>query len=136
MNDKKNESYEDSSIVSSKIDQQNERTDTSNVSQSRSPPVQSNSSSGKRNRRWQNNEDFNERQKVTQQNNAEDELRMIAERSTPPTESTIQSNDIPQPPIVIQTETNVTKSKWDDDDDDDDEMTNDSINKNATPSES
>ncbi|CAF3810877.1 unnamed protein product, partial [Adineta steineri] len=114
-----------------KTDQQN------NSSSSTTDP-----SSIKRRNRWENEEAFNERQTAAQHVSLEDELRLISQTNEIQSETTTQSNDIPQP-IVTEVP---SKSKWDDDDDDNDsrsdnkqqeeEMIVNSVQQNQIPSES
>ena len=74
-------------------------------------------SSAKRRKRWENEDEFNERQSLAQaaqHTSLEDELRMIAQTSAAQLEPSDHHVNIPQPP---QIQTNNTKSKWDDEDD-------------------
>ncbi len=75
------------------------------------------SSSTKRRKRWENEEEFNERQslaQVAQHASLEDELRMIAQTSAAQLEPLDHYANIPQ---QAHGQTTVSKSKWDDEDD-------------------
>ncbi|CAF4792145.1 unnamed protein product, partial [Rotaria sp. Silwood1] len=73
-------------------------------------------SSTKRRKRWENEEEFNERQSIeqaAQQASLEEELRMIAQSSAVQLEPSNQFVNIPEEP---QISTIASKSKWDDED--------------------
>jgi len=75
------------------------------------------SSSTKRRKRWENEEEFNERQSLAQaaqHASLEEELRMIAQTSAAQLEPSDHYANIPQ---QSQGQTTVSKSKWDDEDD-------------------
>jgi hypothetical protein len=72
------------------------------------------SSSTKRRKRWENEEEFNERQSLAQaaqHASLEDELRMIAQTSAAQLEPSDHYANIPQ---QSQGQTSASKSKWDD----------------------
>ncbi len=76
------------------------------------------SSSTKRRKRWENEEEFNERQSLeqaAQHTSLEDELRMIAQTSASQLEPLNQLGNIPQQSQASATV--VSKSKWDDEED-------------------
>ncbi|CAF4392469.1 unnamed protein product, partial [Rotaria magnacalcarata] len=79
--------------------------------------VGSKPSSTKRRKRWENDEEFNERQSIaqaTQHASLEEELRMIAQTSAVQLEPSSYFVNIPQ---ESQISTTVSKSKWDDEED-------------------
>ena len=69
--------------------------------------------STRRRKRWENEEEFNERQLLAQHANLEEELRMIAQTSATQLEPPDHFVDIPQPSQILTT---ISKSKWDDED--------------------
>jgi hypothetical protein len=75
------------------------------------------STSTKRRKRWENEEEFNERQSLAQaaqHASLEDELRMISQTSAAQLEPSDHFANIPQ---QSQIQTTASKSKWDDEDD-------------------
>jgi hypothetical protein len=81
------------------------------------PPPPPPPPSTKRCKRWENEEEFNERQSLAQaaqHTSLEDELRMIAQTSAAQLEPLNHHVNIPQP---SQIQTTASKSKWDDEDD-------------------
>lgn len=129
INDNRDESFDDSTGIPSKPDPQE---DTAQVSTTQPSILPSPSAPEKRRHRWDQDENLNEQQ-ITENNNFENELRMISETSITQSESITLSNDIPQQTIVTQSQSMVSKSKWDDDDD---ETTKESMPENQNLSES
>jgi hypothetical protein len=75
------------------------------------PPAAPSSASSRRRKRWENEEEFNERQtqaQAAQHASLEDELRMIAQTSAAQFEPSSQFINAPQASVVV------SKSKWDD----------------------
>lgn len=116
----KTEALNHPTISSTKTEQQQEDV-TSSVATSSTDS----SLAAKRRNRWENPQVFTERQTTAQHTSFEDELHIIAQTTTPQSEPTTQSNDIPQPSKESIVTEMPGKSKWDDDDDD--EMTTESI---------
>lgn len=79
-----------------------------------SSTIRDNQPTARRRRRWENEDEFNERQSLAQaaqHTSLEDELRMIAQSSAADLEPPSHSIEIA--PVEI----NISKSKWDDEED-------------------